>query len=141
MSVYVGVPMHFSRRKKIEASALAVMSVLCALLLAMHFKNFSLHTMAIYFAISFVVAFVIAVPWLLLRGRTARQYLVRAGLAALLLTAIGYLLVRVANSMGEEGTFLVVVVNIGAVFGLLIIIGLLCLALLGRRPGGRNRSE
>jgi hypothetical protein len=141
MSVYFDIPMRFSRRKKTEAGALAVMSVLCALLLAMHFRNFSLHTLAIYFAISFAVTFVIAVPWLLMSGRTARQDFARAGLAALLLAAIGCLLFMVADSMGEEGIFLVVIVNIGAVFGLLIIIGLLCLSLLKRRPRGRNRSE
>jgi len=62
-------------------------------------------------------------------------------LAALLLAAIGCLLFMVADSMGEEGIFLVVIVNIGAVFGLLIIIGLLCWSLLKRRPRGRNRSE
>ena len=131
--------MRFSKSKKIEVSALAVMSVLCALLMAVHFGNFSLLALAIYFAISFTVALVIAVPWLLISGRTAKHDFARAGLAALLLVAIGYVLVMVADSMGEEGTGLVVIVNIGAVFGVLIILGLICMALFKRGIGGRSR--
>jgi hypothetical protein len=41
------------------------------------------------------------------------------------LAAVGYALVRLGNAQGEEGILLVVIVNIGAVFGLLTIAVLL----------------
>ncbi len=67
------------------------------------------------------VAVLIAIPWLLISGSTLKRYLARAAAATLLLGAVGLVLVRLANTRGEEGTLLVVIVNIGAVVGALTI--------------------
>jgi len=108
-----------------EALALVVMSVLCAVLLAAHYRDLSLGRIGIFLAISGGVAVLIAIPWLLIRGSTLKQYLAKAAAATMLLAAVGFVLVRLANTRGEEGTLLVVIVNIGAVFGALTIAALL----------------
>jgi hypothetical protein len=56
----------------------------------------------------------------------------------MLLVAVGFVLVRLANTRGEEGTLLVVIVNIGAVFGALTIAALLG---VGLTKIWRNRSR
>jgi len=97
---------------------MAIISVMCAVLLAAHYRDLSFHSIGIVLAISISVAALIAIPWLLNSGWSVKQQLAKAGAAALLLVAVGFVLLRVAGGQGEEGTFLVVLVNIGGVFGL-----------------------
>jgi uncharacterized membrane protein len=121
-----------------EALALAVMSVLCAVLLAAHYRDLSLGRIGIFLLISGGVAVLIAIPWLLISGSTLKRYLARAAAATLLLGAVGLVLVRLANTCGEEGTLLVVIVNIGAVVGALTIAALLG---VGLTKIWRNRAR
>jgi hypothetical protein len=115
--------------KATDAIALAVMSVLCAVLLAAHYRDFSITRIGIFLAIGAGVAMLIAIPWLLIRGTSLKHYLAKAAAAVMLIAAVGYVLVRLGNARGEEGILLIVIVNIGAVFGLLTIAGLLGLGL------------
>ena len=117
-------------------AVLAVVSVVCAVLLAAHYRDLSFSRIGIFLAISVSVAALIAIPWLLIRGSTLPRLLARAGAATLLLTAVGYVLMRVSARQGEEGTLLAVLVNIGAVFGLVSIIGLLVAGLARHRRRG-----
>jgi hypothetical protein len=120
------------------AVGLALMSVLCALLLAAHYRDFSPRRLAIYLAISGGVAVLIGIPGLLITGSTHKHYLARAGAAALLLTAVGFALVRFVVPSGEAGIGLMVIVNIGAVFGFLMIVASLGVGLVKSR---RNKSR
>ncbi len=120
-----------------DAVTLAVAAFVCALLVPLLRGNFTLEAVAIFLAISFGAAALIAIPWLLIGGQSTKHYLARVVLAGLVLFVVGAGLVGVADRMGEEGTGLMVIVNIGGVFGILIIIGSLVLALLRRNRQGR----
>jgi hypothetical protein len=74
----------------------------------------------------------------LITGSTLKHYLARAGAAALLLAAVGFALVRFVVPSGEAGIGLMVIVNIGAVFGLLMIAVSLGVGLVKSR---RNKSR
>lgn len=117
-------------------AVLAVISIVCAVLLAAHYRDLSLNRIGIFLAISLSVAALIAIPWLLIRGSTLPRLFARAGAATLLLAAVGYVLMRVSARQGEEGILLAVLVNIGAVFGLVSIIGLLIAGLARHRRRG-----
>lgn len=121
-----------THERRRDAVTLAVTALLCGLLVPLLRRNFSLEAMAIFLAISFGAAALIAIPWLLVGGRSVKHYLARAGLAGLLLFVVGAGLIGVADRIGEAGTGLMVIVNIGGVFGFLLIIVSLTLGLLRR---------
>ena len=122
--------------RRAAVAVLAIISVVCAVLLAAHYRDLSFNRIGIFLAISVSVAALIAIPWLLISGSTVPRLFARAGSAAALLAAVGYVLMRVSARQGEEGTLLAVLVNIGAVFGLVSIIGLLVAGLARHRRRG-----
>lgn len=115
------------------AVGLGLLSLLCALLLAAHYRDFSPRRLAVYLAISGGVAVMVGIPWLLISGSTLKHHLARAGAAALLLAAVGFVLVRFVAPGGEAGIGLMVIVNVGAVFGFLMIVAMLCVGLARSR--------
>lgn len=121
-----------SPAKTSDAVALIVIALLCGVLIAAHYRNFEPRALASYFAISISVAALIAIPWLLISGQSAKHLFAKAGLATLALVTTGFVLIRVADTMGEDGIVLVVIANIGAVFGLVTILGMICFGVFRR---------